>query len=127
MDLNLDVNAHQLDHDNHYDVVIIGGGPAGLAAAVYGASEGLKTILVEQEDRVAGGVAQPGAPCAERTRAIARERALSSSPPAAVTSAAKGSSKGSSGPGRPATVPARTWVGKLQGCGVGSSGGRRLH
>lgn len=32
-----------------YDVVIVGGGPAGLAAAVYGASEGLKTILVEQE------------------------------------------------------------------------------
>ena len=32
-----------------YDLVIVGGGPAGLAAAVYGASEGLKTILVEQE------------------------------------------------------------------------------
>lgn len=31
-----------------YDVVIIGGGPAGLAAAVYGTSEGLKTLLVEQ-------------------------------------------------------------------------------
>jgi thioredoxin reductase (NADPH) len=32
-----------------YDSVIIGGGPAGLAAAVYGASEGLRTIVVEQE------------------------------------------------------------------------------
>ena len=32
-----------------YDTVIIGGGPAGLAAAVYGASEGLKTLMVEQE------------------------------------------------------------------------------
>jgi thioredoxin reductase (NADPH) len=32
-----------------YDVVIVGGGPAGLAAAVYASSEGLKTILVEQE------------------------------------------------------------------------------
>ncbi|HEY8177982.1 MAG TPA: FAD-dependent oxidoreductase [Candidatus Limnocylindria bacterium] len=32
-----------------YDLVIVGGGPAGLAAAVYGASEGLKTILVERE------------------------------------------------------------------------------
>ena len=31
-----------------YDVVIIGGGPAGLAAAVYGASEGLRTLLVER-------------------------------------------------------------------------------
>lgn len=32
-----------------YDVVIVGGGPAGLAAAVYGASEGLKTVLIERE------------------------------------------------------------------------------
>jgi thioredoxin reductase (NADPH) len=32
-----------------YDFAIIGGGPAGLAAAVYGASEGLKTILIERE------------------------------------------------------------------------------
>ena len=34
-------------HDR-YDVVIVGGGPAGLAAAVYGASEGLRTLLVER-------------------------------------------------------------------------------
>jgi thioredoxin reductase (NADPH) len=33
----------------HYDLVIVGGGPAGLAAAVYGASEGLRTIMVESE------------------------------------------------------------------------------
>jgi len=32
-----------------YDVAIVGAGPAGLAAAVYGASEGLRTILVERE------------------------------------------------------------------------------
>lgn len=32
-----------------YDLAIIGGGPAGLASAVYGASEGLKTVLVERE------------------------------------------------------------------------------
>ena len=32
-----------------YDLVIIGGGPAGLAAAVYGASEGLKTVMIERE------------------------------------------------------------------------------
>ncbi len=31
-----------------YDLVIAGGGPAGLAAAVYGASEGLSTVLIEQ-------------------------------------------------------------------------------
>jgi len=32
-----------------YDVVIVGAGPAGLAAAVYGASEGLRTLLIEKE------------------------------------------------------------------------------
>ncbi|MEP6996577.1 MAG: FAD-dependent oxidoreductase [Betaproteobacteria bacterium] len=32
-----------------YDVAIIGAGPAGLAAAVYGASEGLRTILIERQ------------------------------------------------------------------------------
>ncbi len=31
-----------------YDLAVIGGGPAGLAAAVYGASEGLKTVLIEE-------------------------------------------------------------------------------
>lgn len=30
-----------------YDLVVVGGGPAGLAAAVYGASEGLKTVVIE--------------------------------------------------------------------------------
>ena len=32
-----------------FDLVIVGGGPAGLASAVYGASEGLKTVIVERE------------------------------------------------------------------------------
>ncbi|HEY2818604.1 MAG TPA: FAD-dependent oxidoreductase [Casimicrobiaceae bacterium] len=34
--------------DGRYDVAIVGAGPAGLAAAVYGASEGLRTILIER-------------------------------------------------------------------------------
>jgi thioredoxin reductase (NADPH) len=32
-----------------YDLVIVGGGPSGLAAAVYGASEGLRTVMIERE------------------------------------------------------------------------------
>ena len=32
-----------------YDLLVVGGGPTGLAAAVYGASEGLRTLLVERE------------------------------------------------------------------------------
>jgi thioredoxin reductase (NADPH) len=32
-----------------YDLAIVGGGPAGLAAAVYGASEGLQTVMIERE------------------------------------------------------------------------------
>ena len=38
-----------------YDLIIVGGGPAGLAAAVYGASEGLRTCIVERH--AAGGQA----------------------------------------------------------------------
>lgn len=40
---------------NVYDVAIVGAGPAGLAAAVYAASEGLETIVLEQE--ISGGQA----------------------------------------------------------------------
>lgn len=41
--------------ENLYDVAIIGAGPSGLAAAVYGGSEGLKTLLIER--RAPGGQA----------------------------------------------------------------------
>ncbi len=43
--LGLQISAQYSD----YDTIIIGGGPAGLAAAVYGASEGLRTLVVERE------------------------------------------------------------------------------
>ena len=35
--------------EDFYDVVVVGAGPAGLGAAVYGASEGLRTVLVERQ------------------------------------------------------------------------------
>jgi thioredoxin reductase (NADPH) len=38
-----------------YDLIVVGGGPAGLAAAIYGASDGLRTVVVDQE--VPGGQA----------------------------------------------------------------------
>ncbi len=41
--------------EEFYDLVIVGGGPAGLGAAVYGASEGLKTVIIERA--AAGGQA----------------------------------------------------------------------
>jgi thioredoxin reductase (NADPH) len=52
--------AHALGVDTRpssqvYDLVIVGAGPAGLAAALYGASEGLRTVVVE--DRAIGGQA----------------------------------------------------------------------
>lgn len=43
------IGLHTRAGTNLYDFVIVGGGPAGLAAAVYGASEGLKTLLVDRE------------------------------------------------------------------------------
>ena len=39
---------HRRRPSDFYDLIVIGGGPAGLGAAVYGASEGLRTVLVER-------------------------------------------------------------------------------
>ncbi len=43
------IGAHPEIKEQVYDVVIIGAGPAGLAAAVYGASEGLRTLVIERK------------------------------------------------------------------------------
>lgn len=49
------IGLHPTAQSDLYDVVIIGAGPAGLAAGVYGGSEGLKTLLIER--RAPGGQA----------------------------------------------------------------------
>jgi thioredoxin reductase (NADPH) len=58
------------DPERVYDVTVVGAGPAGLAAAVYGASEGLDTLVIE-----------PLAPGGQAARAP-RSRIISASPPA---------------------------------------------
>jgi thioredoxin reductase (NADPH) len=58
-DLAQRIGLQQTPTQKMYDVLIIGGGPAGLAASVYGSSEGLKTILIEK--RNPGGQASSSA------------------------------------------------------------------
>jgi thioredoxin reductase (NADPH) len=43
------VGMHTQASETFYDVIVIGGGPAGLATAVYAASEGLRAVLVESQ------------------------------------------------------------------------------
>lgn len=54
-DLASSVGLSTVPTEDFYDVLIVGAGPAGLGAAVYGASEGLRTVLVERQ--AAGGQA----------------------------------------------------------------------
>lgn len=49
MDLAARVGLRTQAREEFYDVIVIGAGPAGLAAGVYGASEGLRTLIVEPE------------------------------------------------------------------------------
>lgn len=48
-DLRQNVGLKTRAAEAFYDLAIVGGGPAGLAAAVYGASEGLRTVMIERE------------------------------------------------------------------------------
>jgi thioredoxin reductase (NADPH) len=49
VDLAEKVGHHTQASEAFYDVIIVGAGPAGLGAAVYGASEGLRTLLIDKE------------------------------------------------------------------------------
>jgi thioredoxin reductase (NADPH) len=49
MELAAKIGLRTQAKEEFYDVVVVGAGPAGLAAGVYGASEGLKTLIVEPE------------------------------------------------------------------------------
>jgi thioredoxin reductase (NADPH) len=49
-DLANQIGLQQTASHKMYDVLIVGGGPAGLAASVYGSCEGLKTILIEKSN-----------------------------------------------------------------------------
>ncbi len=49
-DLAAKMGLKQISNEKMYDVVVIGAGPAGLAASLYGSSEGLKTLLVEKSN-----------------------------------------------------------------------------
>ena len=71
------------------DLLVVGGGPAGLAAAVYGASEGLDTLIVEST-----ALGRPG-------RIVAPDRELPASPP---VSAAPGSHRPRRQPGGSSSV-----------------------
>ena len=51
-------NPGGIEADGVVEVVVVGAGPAGLAAAVYGSSEGLSTVVVESE--AVGGARRPG-------------------------------------------------------------------
>lgn len=78
-DLANAVGPQTMPRAQEYDAIVNGGVPAGLAAAVYGASEGLRALLVEREatggDRPRCPRLRPHGP--ERDRVAARARSLS--------------------------------------------------
>jgi phytoene dehydrogenase-like protein len=48
--------------DSHYDAVVVGSGPNGLAAAITIAQAGYKTLVIEAKDTIGGGCRSAGNP-----------------------------------------------------------------
>ena len=93
-----------------YDLVVIGGGPAGLGAAVYGASEGLRTVLVERTGDRRPGRAEladrelPGLPRRGLRRAADRPGPPAGRRSSAPSCSPPGTWSGSRSTARPALV-----------------------
>jgi thioredoxin reductase (NADPH) len=106
-----------------YDTVILGAGPAGLAAAVYGASEGLRTVVVERE--APGG--QAGTSSRIENYLGFPSGVSGTSSRAARSSRRGGSAPRSSSPGRsPGSIPrrAKSTSTAATSCGRGRSSSR---
>ena len=86
-----------------YDTVIVGAGPAGLAAAVYGASEGLRTIVIERE--------APGGQAGTSSR-IENYLGFPRASPATPSRAARSSRRAGSAPR--SSSPARSHASRLR-------------
>ncbi len=87
-----------------YDAIIVGAGPAGLAAAVYGASEGLRTIVIERE----APAARPARRRGSRTTSASRPASRATSSASGRCNRRAGSARRSSSRGRsPASTRAR--------------------
>ncbi|MFP3855308.1 MAG: FAD-dependent oxidoreductase, partial [Anaerolineales bacterium] len=48
MNLEVSIKQNELHHETHFDVIILGGGPAGSSAAIYAARAGLRTLVLDK-------------------------------------------------------------------------------